>query len=105
LNRFDGIIVYKPLGQKELLRIAELMIDDLKAELLLKHGIDLEVSQKALEEIVRLGTDPIFGARPLNRKINEIIRSEIANLILANKLSRGNKIFVDFDQEFKFSLS
>jgi ATP-dependent Clp protease ATP-binding subunit ClpC len=105
LNRFDGIIVYKPLGQKELLKIAELMIDDLKAELLLKHGIDLEVSQKALEEIVRLGTDPIFGARPLNRKIDEIIRSEIANLILANKLSRGNKIFVDFDQEFKFSLS
>jgi ATP-dependent Clp protease ATP-binding subunit ClpC len=105
LNRFDGIIVYKPLGQKELLQIAELLIDDLKAELLLKQGIDLEVSQKALEEIVRLGTDPIFGARPLNRKINEIIRSEIANLILANKLSRGNKIFVDFEQEFKFFLS
>jgi ATP-dependent Clp protease ATP-binding subunit ClpC len=105
LNRFDGIIVYKPLGQKELLQIAELLINDLKAELLLKQGIDLEVSQKALEEIVRLGTDPIFGARPLNRKINEIIRSEIANLILANKLSRGNKIFIDFDQEFKFSLS
>jgi ATP-dependent Clp protease ATP-binding subunit ClpC len=105
LNRFDGIIVYKPLGQKELFQIAELLINDLKAELLLKQGIDLEVSQKALEEIVRLGTDPIFGARPLNRKINEIIRSEIANLILANKLSRGNKIFIDFDQEFKFSLS
>jgi ATP-dependent Clp protease ATP-binding subunit ClpC len=104
LNRFDGIIVYKPLGQKELLQIAELMINDLKAELLLKQGIELVVSQKALEEIVRLGTDPIFGARPLNRKINEIIRSEIANLILANKLSRGNKIFVDFAQEFKFSL-
>jgi ATP-dependent Clp protease ATP-binding subunit ClpC len=105
LNRFDGVIIYKPLGQKELLQIAVLMIEDLKAELLLKHGVDLEVSQKALEEIVRLGTDPIFGARPLNRKIDEIIRSEIANLILANKLSRGNKIFVDFDQEFKFSLS
>jgi ATP-dependent Clp protease ATP-binding subunit ClpC len=105
LNRFDGIIVYKPLGQAELLQIAELMINDLKAELLLKQGIDLEVSQKALGEIVRLGTDPIFGARPLNRKIGEIIRSEIANLILANKLSRGNKIFIDFDQEFKFSLS
>ena len=105
LNRFDGIIVYKPLGTEELLKIAELMLGDLKAELLLKHGVDLEVSVKALEEIVRLGTDPIFGARPLNRKINEIIRSEIANLMLANKLSRGNKIFVDFDQEFKFLLS
>jgi len=105
LNRFDGIIVYKPLGTEELLKIAEIMLDDLKSELLLKHGIDLEISAKALEEIVRLGTDPIFGARPLNRKINEIIRSEIANLMLANKLSRGNKIFVDFDQEFKFLLS
>jgi len=105
LNRFDGVIVYKPLGQKELSQIVELLINDLKAELLLKHGIDLKISDRAVAEIVRLGTDPIFGARPLNRKINEIIRAEIANLILANKLSRGNKILIDFNQEFKFSIS
>ncbi len=102
LNRFDQVIVYKPLGEEELLKIAELLIKDLQAEVLLKHGIDLNVSEKALKEIVRLGTDPIFGARPLKRKIDEILKSEIANLILANKLNRGQKIFVDFDQEFKF---
>ena len=105
LNRFDGVIIYKPLGQEELLKICQILIDDLKAELLLKHGIDLEISKNALQEIVRLGTDPIFGARPLSRKIDEIIRAEIANLILANKLSRGNKILVDFENEFKFNIS
>ncbi|GIW67253.1 MAG: hypothetical protein KatS3mg096_121 [Candidatus Parcubacteria bacterium] len=104
LNRFDGIIVYKPLGHEELLKIGKILIDDFKAELLLKQGIDLDITERALEEIVRLGTDPIFGARPLGRKINEIIRSEIANLILANKLSRGNKILIDFDKDFKFQV-
>ncbi len=104
LNRFDQVVVYKPLGEEELLKIAELMIKDLQAEILLKHGVDLIISLPALKEIVRLGTDPIYGARPLQRKINEIIRSEIANLILANKLSRGNKIIINFDQNFDFKV-
>ncbi len=104
INRFDGVIVYKPLGQEELLKIAKLMIDDLRAEVLLKHGFNLEVSEKALKEIVHLGTDPIYGARPLKRKIEEIIKNEIANLILANKISRGNKIFVDFEETFNFQI-
>lgn len=102
LNRFDGVIVYKPLTEVELLKIAELMIGDLKAEILLKHGIDLSVSEQALKEIVRLGTDPIYGARPLLRKIDEIIKTELANLILANKLKRGNKVKVDFKEKFDF---
>jgi ATP-dependent Clp protease ATP-binding subunit ClpA len=80
------------------------MINDLKVELLLKQGIDLEISLKALAEIVRLGTDPIFGARPLQRKINEIIKAEIANLILANKISRGQKIFIDCEENFEFQI-
>ncbi len=104
LNRFDQVIVYKPLDEENLLKIAEIMIKDLQAEILLKHGIDLIVSSPALKEIVRLGTDPVYGARPLQRKIDEIIRSEIANLILANKLSRGNKIIVNFDQNFEFKI-
>lgn len=104
LNRFDGIIVYKPLTEIELLKIADLMINDLKAEILLKHGIDLKVSPPALKEIVRLGTDPVYGARPLLRKIDEIIKTEIANLILANKLKRGNKIKVDFKEKFDFQI-
>ena len=105
LNRFDEIVIYKPLKQSELLQIAKILIDDLKAELLLKQGIDLEISPKALDQLVFLGTDPIFGARHLNRKVNEIIRYEIANLILANKLCRGNKIFIDFDNQFQFLIN
>ncbi len=104
INRFDGVIIYRPLGQEELLKIGELMINDLKTDVLLKHGIDLEISETALKEIVRLGTDPIYGARPLKRKIEEIIKGEIANLLLSNKISRGQKIFVDFETEFIFRI-
>ncbi|MCS7200624.1 MAG: AAA family ATPase [Patescibacteria group bacterium] len=103
INRFDGVIVFKPLGENELLKIANLMIGDFKAEILLKHGIDLNVSEVALREIVRLGTDPIYGARPLLRKIDQIVKTEIANLILANKLKRGDRIDVDFsNNQFNF---
>jgi ATP-dependent Clp protease ATP-binding subunit ClpC len=105
LNRFDSVIIYKPLGENELLKIAELMVEELKAEILLKHGIDLNVSNSALKEIVRLGVDPIYGARPLLRKIDEIIKSEIANLILANKLKRGDKISVNFNTQFQFNIN
>jgi ATP-dependent Clp protease ATP-binding subunit ClpC len=102
INRFDAVVVYKPLKEPELLKIAQLMINELRNDILLKHGIDLELSERALKEIVHLGTDPIYGARPLKRKIEEIIKNEIANLILAERVSRGNKIFVDFDNIFKF---
>jgi ATP-dependent Clp protease ATP-binding subunit ClpC len=104
LNRFDDVIIYRPLSNDELLKIAEIMINDFKTELLLKHGIGLEISLKALEEIVRLGTDPIFGARPLQRKIEEIIKAEIANLILANKINRGQKVSIDYSENFQFQI-
>lgn len=104
INRFDAVVVYKPLRDVELFKIAQIMIDDLKNDVLLKHGVSLELSETALKEIVRLGTDPIYGARPLKRKIEEIIKNEIANLILAERISRGNKIFIDFDNIFKFTI-
>lgn len=104
LNRFDNIIVYKPLGEIELLKIAEIILNDFKNDLVLKHGIDLEVSENALKEIVKLGTDPIYGARPLKRKIDEILKSEIANIILGEKIKRGQKIYVDFKENFVFEV-
>jgi ATP-dependent Clp protease ATP-binding subunit ClpA len=102
LNRFDNIVIYKPLNKESLIKICDLLIEDLKSELLLEHGISLEITDKAKEELVKLGTDPIFGARPLNRKINEILKSEIANFILADKIKRGNKILVDYKNNFEF---
>ncbi|MER3570318.1 MAG: hypothetical protein C4348_01810 [Patescibacteria group bacterium] len=104
INRFDAVVVYKPLGQKELMKIAEILFNDLKTELLMKHGIELEISEKALEEIVKRGTDPIFGARPLKRKIEEIVKARLAEMILKEEIKRGMKVFIDFEDDFQFKV-
>jgi len=104
MNRFDNVIVYKPLGPEELYQIAQILLKDLQNDLLLQHGLKLEVDELAIKELVRLGTDPIFGARPLKRKIEEIIKNEIANLILAEKVKRGDKIIVSFKEKFVFEV-
>lgn len=105
LNRFDNVIVYKPLGEKELIQIAQIMINNLKNDLQEKHKFELNITENALKEIVRQGTDPIFGARPLKRAIDKILRAEIAKLILQNKIEKGSQILIDFQDKFIFKIT
>ncbi|BCX15472.1 MAG: hypothetical protein KatS3mg097_364 [Candidatus Parcubacteria bacterium] len=102
LNRFDKIVAFKPLQEKELIEIAKILFDDFRNSVILKHNIELDISERALKEIVRLGIDPIYGARPLQRKMNDLLTVEIANLLLTEQVKRGQKIFIDFDQKFLF---
>lgn len=104
LNRFDNIIIYKPLGESELMKIAQIMINDLNQDLSVNQGFTLELTENAMKEIVRIGTDPIFGARPLRRAIDQVIRGEIAKIILEGKVQRGQKILIDFQEKFVFNI-
>lgn len=104
INRFDNVIVYKPLGFNELFKIAQIMLNDLKTEVLLKHGIDMEIDNLAIEELVKRGTDPIFGARPLKRKIDELIKNKLADLILQEKIRRGDKLKITYNNDFEFQI-
>ncbi|MBI4779640.1 AAA family ATPase [Candidatus Falkowbacteria bacterium] len=94
INRFDGVIVFKPLELKEVESIAELMLNKVK-RLLEAKGIGLKYGKEAVEKLASLGFDPKFGARPLRRLIQEKIENEIANKVLADGLKRRDTIVID----------
>lgn len=91
LNRFDGIVVFRPLIKEEVMKIAQLMIDGLNKQLDEK-GISVRVSADALEYLVQEGFDPIFGARPMRRVIQEKLENVLAKKMLVENIERGTVI-------------
>ena len=93
LNRFDDIVVYKPLSETEIIQVVGLMISQLQNRLK-KQDVFLTVDQQALALIAKGGYDPTYGARPLRRFIAETVEEEIAKKILAGQLKRGSQVRV-----------
>lgn len=94
INRFDGVVVFKPLGLAEVESITKLMLNKVK-RLLEAKGIGLEYDEPGIKKLARLGFDPKFGARPLRRLIQEKIENEIANIVLANGIKRRDTVVID----------
>lgn len=91
LNRFDGIIVFKPLKPDEILQIAWLLLAKIQGRLKTK-GIALEVEDAAADELAKAGFDPLFGARPLRRVIQEKVEDALANFLLRQKIGRRDTV-------------
>jgi len=87
LNRFDNIIVFKPLSYEEIVEIVGLLLMKVQ-ERLLNRGITLKASNEAINELAHIGFDPIFGARPLRRAIQDRVDNALANYLLSGKLTR-----------------
>lgn len=100
INRFDGIIVFKPLSKKDIIAITRLMLAGVEKMLNLK-GIELETSEEGIKKLAHLGYDPKFGARPLRRLIREKVEDEIAKKILGNELERRDTIFINDEAEIE----
>ncbi|MFZ2151991.1 MAG: AAA family ATPase, partial [Minisyncoccia bacterium] len=94
LNRVDHIIVFDPLTKDELREIAKLQIN-LVRERLVKKQIDFQVTDKVIDFIVKEGYDPMYGARPLKRVIQEKILDQLASQIIANELEEEATVTVD----------
>jgi len=94
INRFDAVVVFKPLTKKNLLDISQLMLDKIRKNLLDK-GIEFEITKELKEKIVELGYSPVFGAREMRRTIQDKIENVLADNILSNKVKRGDKIKVE----------
>ena len=94
LNRFDGIIVFKPLTQEEVLQIAWLQLYKIQ-EQMAEKGIHLQITEQAAEELAREGFDPLFGARPLKRVINEKVNDALANYMLQGKIGRRDVVYLE----------
>ncbi|MEK7516792.1 MAG: ATP-dependent Clp protease ATP-binding subunit [Patescibacteria group bacterium] len=94
LNRFDGIIVFKPLTKPEIEQIAWLMIGKVQEQLAAK-GIALQVTDAAVRELAEAGFDPSFGARPLRRVIAERVQDALANFLLQEKIGRRDTVILE----------
>lgn len=93
LNRIDEIIVFEYLRKKELEKIVELEIKK-TAKQLAEKGIKLKISKEAKYSLADKGFDPDYGARPLKRAIQSYILNKIAELIIAEKINKGDTIKV-----------
>jgi len=94
LNRFDGVIAFRPLTQEELEQVVEIMIQRLAKQLEAKQ-IQIGLSEGAKKKLAQVGFDPVFGARALRRVIQEKVENQIAKAILENRLSAGSTFFID----------
>jgi ATP-dependent Clp protease ATP-binding subunit ClpB len=94
LNRIDEIILFKPLSNKEIHQIAELQLMHLK-EKLKKLGMDLKITDRALDWLSTIGYDVQFGARPLKRAIQKHIEDPLALKLLSNEFIAGDTVKID----------
>ncbi|MEQ9105913.1 MAG: ATP-dependent chaperone ClpB [Limnobacter sp.] len=102
INRVDELVVFHALDNVHIANIARIQLQRLQQRLV-SRDMRLEVSEAALLEIVKAGFDPLYGARPLKRAIQQIIENPVSRMILEGKFGPSDVVPVDFkDGAFTF---
>jgi ATP-dependent Clp protease ATP-binding subunit ClpB len=105
INRVDELVVFHPLGRDQLHEIAGIQIQYLRSRLE-NRDLGLELSGAALDKLSQAGFDPVYGARPLKRAIQQSIENPLAQDILQGKFAAGDTIVVNVkDDQFVFEKS
>jgi ATP-dependent Clp protease ATP-binding subunit ClpB len=91
LNRLDEIVVFHSLSEENLKSIVEIQLEHLRTRLA-ERSITLEITEEALEYLVRSGYDPTYGARPLKRAIQKEVETPLARLILEGRVRDGQHV-------------
>ncbi|MCA1810123.1 MAG: ATP-dependent chaperone ClpB, partial [Lentisphaerae bacterium] len=95
LNRVDEVVLFKPLTTQELEKIVDLQLDELRARIA-EQRLELEVTEEARCFIARSGYDPVYGARPLKRFIQQAVESPLARVLLSpDRGSGGGTVKID----------
>ena len=103
LNRIDEMIIFEPLTRAELLRIVDLLADEVAGRLE-ERKIAFELTPAAKAALAEEGYDPAFGARPLRRTIQRRVENELARRVLAGEFGEGQCVVVDYaDGQYVFS--
>lgn len=97
INRFDGVILFHPLGYEHYIKIASLMLEKLKKRLR-DRNIDLIITQPLIDMVVREGSDLRFGARPMNRVIQEKVEQLIAEKMISGEIKEGQSVELSEDE-------
>jgi len=96
INRFDSVVLFSPLSQENLIDIAQLLLNK-TVKGLKERNIDFVVTRELKEKIAEIGYNPSFGARELQRVIQDKIENPIASALIADKLNRGSSFVIDPD--------
>jgi ATP-dependent Clp protease ATP-binding subunit ClpB len=94
INRLDDIVVFHPLDKAQIKAIARIQMAGLEKRLA-ERGLRIEVSDRAFELLGNVGFDPVYGARPLKRAIQQQLENPLAQKILAGEFASGDTIRVD----------
>ncbi len=94
INRIDDVVVFHPLGREQIREITALQVEILRRRLL-SRGIGLSISEAALDRLGAAGYDPVYGARPLKRAIQNELETPLAKEILAGNFGDGDVLVVD----------
>lgn len=98
LNRLDSVIEFKSLEKDDLVQIIDLMLVDLNA-MLAQEGVTIDVSKEVKEQLIELGYDPKFGARPLRRTIQEHLEDAIADSLIDQPEAKNLTATLNDDKE------
>ena len=105
INRIDEIVVFNSLGEKAIQKIAGIQVQKL-ADRVAEQGITLKVTDAALAEIAKAGFDPVFGARPLRREVQDALETPLAQFLLEGKAAEGDTANVGLNgKELAFSVT
>jgi ATP-dependent Clp protease ATP-binding subunit ClpB len=96
LNRIDETIIFHQLKREQIASIVEIQLERLRQRLA-EREISIELKQSAIDAIANEGYDPVYGARPLKRVIQQRLENPIASRILAGEIEDGQTITVDYE--------
>lgn len=91
VNRIDEVVVFEPLGRDQIAGITQIQLSRLRSRLA-ERELSLELSPEALDKLIAVGYDPVYGARPLKRAIQRWIENPLAQLILSGQFMPGTSI-------------
>ncbi|AIL60023.1 ATP-dependent chaperone ClpB [Pseudomonas alkylphenolica] len=98
INRIDEVVVFEPLGRDQIAGITQIQLGRLRSRLA-ERDLSLELSDEALDKLISVGYDPVYGARPLKRAIQRWIENPLAQLILSGKFLPGTGITAKVEGE------
>ncbi|NMZ75015.1 ATP-dependent chaperone ClpB [Pseudomonas nitroreducens] len=98
INRIDEVVVFEPLAREQIAGIAQIQMGRLRKRLA-ERELSLELSDDAMDKLIAVGFDPVYGARPLKRGIQRWIENPLAQLILAGRFNPGAKIHAKVEND------
>jgi ATP-dependent Clp protease ATP-binding subunit ClpB len=104
INRIDEVVVFHPLGREQIRNIADIQLNLLRKRLGEREMV-ITFSDAMMAQLVETGFDPVYGARPLKRAIQQLVENPLANEILGGHFAPGDTIAVDLAENHKASFS